>query len=62
MSLLQIKACKEKFKAMRRKVKGVCDDLQQVVEKQRRQANDLIQAKEDTARRHLLSWRIFEHR
>ena len=45
----QIKACKDKFKAMHWKVKDVFDDLLQSVEERRHQVNDLIRAEEDSA-------------
>ena len=46
---MQINECKDKFKAMRRKVKVVFDHLQQSVEERRHQVNDLIRAEEDSA-------------
>ena len=45
----QIKACKDKFKAMRWKVKDVFDDLLQSVEERHHQVNDLVRAEEDKA-------------
>ncbi|XP_070182851.1 uncharacterized protein [Littorina saxatilis] len=42
-----MKAAKEKFKGMHKKVNKVFDDLQQCSEKQRQQVHDLIQKEED---------------
>ncbi|XP_070182870.1 transcription intermediary factor 1-beta-like [Littorina saxatilis] len=44
----QMKAAKEKFKGMHKKVNDVFDDLQQCSEKRRQQVHDLIQKEEDT--------------
>ncbi|XP_070182865.1 transcription intermediary factor 1-beta-like [Littorina saxatilis] len=43
----QMKAAKEKFKGMHKKVNDVFDDLQQSSEKRRQQVHDLIQKEED---------------
>ena len=54
--LLQIQKAKNKFKAVRKKIKDTFDDLQQLVEQRRREAEQEVQAQEDVTMTSLKAW------